>query len=172
MGNNYSRKRFNAKVLISIKGRLGRGIKVYQVYKSATHGPSKLLTWRNISPFQEKITFLTSESSKFWKLYSHGNCFKISLPLRGWPPPILPSKWLFFFFRPSLYFVSSGCTNYLFIFILSVFLFIHYSLSLSFFPPSLCVWLLGLICSLLPPTARSLLQPRCFYTNFSVQLSY
>lgn len=34
IGNNYSRKRFHGEVLISIKGLLGRAIKLYQACKS------------------------------------------------------------------------------------------------------------------------------------------
>lgn len=130
--------------------------------------PCKWLTQRN--SHREKSLSCLLKVGKFLKLYSHRNCFKISSPLWGPPPPPLPPNCLFFFsFQVCIMFLWVAPTIYLSLFFPSFFSFIILSPSLFF---SLCVWLLGLICSLLPPTARSLLQPRCFYTNFSVQLSY
>lgn len=158
------------KVLLSVNGRSGRDVKVYQVCKSV--GRCSL---KNDLPeetaVREKSLSCLLKVAKFWKLYSHRNCFKISLPLGGRspslliasPPPPPP--------QVCIMFLRVVPTIYLSLFFLSF----HSLFSLPLPPPpplSLCVWLLGLICSLLPPTARSLLQPRCFYTNFSVQLSY
>lgn len=123
------------KVLLSVNGRSGRDVKVYQVCKSV--GRCSL---KNDLPeetaVREKSLSCLLKVAKFWKLYSHRNCFKISLPLGGRSPSLLiaspPPP------PPSLHYVSSGCANYLFIFILSLFSFIILSPS-SPPPPFPCV---------------------------------
>lgn len=122
------------KVLLSVNGRSGRDVKVYQVCKSV--GRCSL---KNDLPeetaVREKSLSCLLKVAKFWKLYSHRNCFKISLPLGGRSPSLLiaspppPPKSALCFF---------GLCQ-LFIYLYSFSLFIHYSLSLFPPPPFPCV---------------------------------
>lgn len=119
-----------------------------------------------------KIALLPTESRKVSKIFFMQKLFQNKFTSMGsvhLSSPRLLIAFFFFSFQVCIILLRVAPTIYLSLFFPSFFSFII--LSPPLFSP-LCVWLLGLIRSLLPPTARSLLQPRCFYTNFSVQLSY
>ena len=107
--------------------------------------------WADSRPLTSRVLFRKQFQSKLTSV----GCFSPSLS--NCPPFPLPSAFA------SVFCSSALCQ-----------LFYLYSFSFSLASHSfLCVCgFSGLMCRSLPPTARSLLSLRCFYTNRSVQLSY
>lgn len=85
-----------------------------------------------------KVVFLPTESRKASKILCTQKLFQNKFTSMGSVHLSSPRLLIaFFFFLPSLYYTSSGCANYLFIFILSFSFHSLFSLPL-FFPPCVC----------------------------------
>lgn len=107
--------------------------------------------WADSRPLTSRVLFRKQFQSKLTSV----GCF--SLSLSNCPPFPLPSAF-------ASVFCSSALCQLFYLYSFSFSLAIHSFLCVCGFS--------GLMCRSLPPTARSLLSLRCFYTNRSVQLSY
>lgn len=107
--------------------------------------------WADNRPLTSRVLFRKQFQSKLTSV----GCFSPSLS--NCPPFPLPSAF-------ASVFCSSALCQLFYLYSFSFSLAIHSFLCVCGFS--------GLMCRSLPPTARSLLSLRCFYTNRSVQLSY